>query len=260
MRPAARVALSIEPEFACDGSKRLVKNVDAVRGLVLVDDQRRIDANGMGIRHRDETTFQRLVEQGTGDGRIQRLLSALIGNHFNTNHQTAPPHVPDKAVLLLQRFKAIEQQRSHPRRVFDQVFLENDFHRAETGGSGQWVPAVARRASAWLAKWLGGHALERGCNGAEWKAAPDPFSDSHDVGLDVELLGGPHRTGSAEAGQDFIGDEQCVEYIGDVAHSLNEIVGWDYIARSALHRFQNDRGDLALRVVLHDVSQMLRAG
>jgi hypothetical protein len=41
-----------------------------------------------------------------------------------------------------------------------------------------------------------------------WKTAAYALADRHDVGLEAELFGRPHRSVSAEAGQDFISDEQ----------------------------------------------------
>src|SRR4029077_17998497 len=64
---------------------------------------------------------------------------------------------------------------------------------------------------------------------------------------------------STKAGQDFVCDEQRVEFICDFSYCVNEIIGRDDIARSSLHWLQNDRCNLALCIVLYDVAQMVRA-
>src|SRR5258708_6534226 len=160
MRPASRVAGSVEPKFARDGGERFIKDVDAAHGFFLADDKRRVDTNDLRIRNRDEAAFQRLVEQSSGDGLIERLLGCAIGNQFDADHQTASPHVSDKTVLLLQLFQSIEHQRSDSSRIFNQLFIKNDLDGAETSSSGKRVPAVAGRASARLSERLGGHAIE----------------------------------------------------------------------------------------------------
>src|SRR6266403_2469402 len=259
MRPATCVAGSVEPKFARDGGERFIKDVDAAHGFFLADDKRRVDTNDLRIRHRDEAALQRLVEQSSGDGLIERLLGRAIGNQFDADHQTASPYVSDKTVLLLQLFQSIEHQRSDSSRIFDQLFIKNDLDGAETCSSGKRVPAVAGRASARLSERFGGHAIEGRDDGTEGKTAADSLADSHDVGLEIELLGRPHRPRSAETGQDFICDEKSVEFICDFSHGVDKIVGRDDVARCAMHRLQDDCCNLALGVVFHDVAQMLRA-
>ena len=46
----------------------------------------------------------------------------------------------------------------------------------------------------------------------------------------------------------------------DLAHGVDEVVGRDHVAGRALHRLDDDRRELALRVVLDHVAQMLGAG
>ena len=66
--------------------------------------------------------------------------------------------------------------------------------------------------------------------------------------------------GAAEADQDLVGDEQRAGLGRDLAHRVDEVVRRNDVARRALHRLDDDRGDLALRVVLDDIAQMLGAG
>src|SRR6266852_8845961 len=102
MRPAARVAASVEPKFTRDGSKRLIKDINTAHCFILADDKGWVDPNDMRIRHRDEAALQRLVEKSSGDSLVQRLLGRAIGNQFNANHQTASAHVSVKTVFFLQ--------------------------------------------------------------------------------------------------------------------------------------------------------------
>ena len=70
----------------------------------------------------------------------------------------------------------------------------------------------------------------------------------------------PHFPGAAEADQDLVGDEQRAGLGRDLAHRVDEVVRRNDVAGRALHRLDDDRGDLALRVVLDDIAQMLGAG
>ena len=254
MRPAARVAASVKSELTRNGGKRLIEDINAAHCFVLVYNKRWINTDNLRIRHRDEAALQCFVEKSSGDGLIQRRLGRAIGNQFNANHQSTPTHVSNKAVFVLQPLQRIDHQRADTCRIFDQLFIEDDLNGAKAGGSGKRISAVAGRTSARLSEWFSGHAIEGRGNGTEGKAAADPLADRHNVGLEIELFGRPHRSGSAEAGQDFICDEKRAEFICDFSHGVNEIVGRDDVARRALHWLQNYRCNLALGIVLHDVA------
>jgi hypothetical protein len=47
MRPAARVAVSVESKFARNGGERLIKYIDAAHCFILADDKRRINPNDL---------------------------------------------------------------------------------------------------------------------------------------------------------------------------------------------------------------------
>ena len=74
------------------------------------------------------------------------------------------------------------------------------------------------------------------------------------------MVGRPHRPCAPKSGQHLIGDEQCVEFVRDLPHGMNEIIGRNDVARRALHRLHDDRRDFVLRLVLDDVAQMIGAG
>ena len=123
----------------------------------------------------------------------------------------------------------------------------------------QRIAAIARRRAARLAERRGGHVLKRRRDPAHREAAADALADRHDVGLEAEMLGGPHFAGAAETDQDLVGDQERAGLRRDLAHRVDEVVRGNDVARRALHRLDDDRRDLALRVVLDDVAQMLGA-
>src|SRR5260370_1226615 len=112
----------------------------------------------------------------------------------------------DKAVLPLNLFHSIEHRRPTWSRISDQFFTKNDLAGAETGSGGKGFPAVAGRASARLSERFGGHAIEGRGDGTEGKTAADPLAERHGGGLEIGLLGRPHRRRSAGAWQDFTYD------------------------------------------------------
>src|SRR5271155_4370723 len=121
------------------------------------------------------------------------------------------------------------------------------------------LPPMAGRGAARLAERRGGHVLKRRRDPAHREAAADPLADRHDVGLEAEMLRGPHFAGAAKTDQDLVGDEERAGLCRDFAHCADEVVRGNDVARRALHRLDDDRGDLALRVVLDDIAQMLGA-
>src|SRR5215475_14010205 len=105
MRPAARVAASVESKLTGDGGKRLVKDVDAAHCFILGDDERRVNANNVRIGHCEEAALQSLMKESSSDNRIERHLGRAIGNEFNADHQTTSAHVSDETVFFLQLLK-----------------------------------------------------------------------------------------------------------------------------------------------------------
>ena len=74
------------------------------------------------------------------------------------------------------------------------------------------------------------------------------------------VVGAPHRAGAAEAGDHLVGEEQRPVIPGHRLDRPQEAVGRDDVARGALDRLHDDRGDLARGLVADDVADVLRAG
>ena len=179
-----------------------------LQSLVFGDDQRRVDADDARIGHGDEAALERLVEEGAGDGLVERRLGLAIGDHVDADHQAPPRTSPMKRYLSCRRLSA-SSITAPTRAEFSTSFSSRMASTApRPGGGGQRIAAVAGRAPARLAERLGGHALKGRSDPAQREAAADALADRHDVGLEAELVGGPHRSGAAETGQDFVDDQK----------------------------------------------------
>jgi hypothetical protein len=92
------------------------------------------------------------------------------------------------------------------------------------------------------------------------EAAAHPLAHRHDVGHDAFVVGAPHRAGAAEPGDHLVGEEQRSVIPGHRLDRAQETVRRDDVARGALDRLHDDRGDLARGLVADDVADVLRAG
>src|ERR1700677_1850775 len=251
---------SVERKPARDCGEGLIEDVDPAQRFFLGEDERRVDANDIGIRHGDEAALQRLMEERARDSLVERLLRLAVGDHLDADEKTAPAHVADEAIFFLQLLQGFEHDLSDARRILDELVLKDRRARADPRRGGERIAAVTRRTAAWLAEGRCGHAIERRGDGAQGKAAADALADRHDVGLQPKVIGSPHLAGAAEADQNFIGDEKRAGLGRDLAHRVDDVVGRTNVAGRALHRLDDDRRELALRVVFDDVAKMLGAG
>src|ERR1700722_17778163 len=174
-----------------NGSERLIENVDPPQRLFLCEDERRVDANDIGIGHSDEAAFQRLMEERARDRLVQWSFGLAVGHELDADEQTAPAHVANEAVFFLHFLQRFEHDLSDSRRFLDELVLKDRLNRAKPRRGGQRIAAVARRTAAWLAEGRSRHALERRGDGAQRKAAAYALADRHNVGLQVKMVRGP---------------------------------------------------------------------
>src|SRR5262249_20637035 len=94
---------------------------------------------------------------------------------------------------------------------------------------------------------------------AKRETAAHPLAYRHYIGLEIELIGRPHRSCPAETSQNLVCDQQCAKFICNFPNGANELIGRDDVARGALHWLKDDCSNFVLRFVLDDVAQMVRA-
>jgi hypothetical protein len=66
-----------------NASERLIEDVDPPQRLFLCEDERRVDANDIGIGHSDEAAFQRLMEERTSDRLVQWGFRLAVGHQLD---------------------------------------------------------------------------------------------------------------------------------------------------------------------------------
>src|SRR5277367_6731460 len=86
-----------------------------------------------------------------------------------------------------------------------QVFLLHEFDVGQRGGAGDRVAAKGGEVVSRLES-CGN--LGPGGEGAQWKTVGDAFGSDQNVRVDSVVLVGEHLAGAAEAGLDFVGNEQ----------------------------------------------------
>jgi len=126
-----------------------------------------------------------------------------------------PPH---------RRFQLLDEIVAHLRGVVDEfVFFDHVDHgqrRGTTEGVAAEGDAVAKLPAHFLAEAV--RYLRRGDCSGQWDiAAGEAFADCHDIRRDVEMLAAEPTAGLAEAGLDFVEDEDDAVCVAQFAHSLH---------------------------------------
>ena len=81
------------------------------------------------------------------------------------------------------------------------------------------------------------------------KPAAHALADRHDVGHDAVVLDPPHRARAAEARDHLVGDEERAVIFRDGLDRAQEPGRRNHVARGALDRLDDDRGDRAAGLV-----------
>src|SRR2546430_5049173 len=81
------------------------------------------------------------------------------------------------------------------------------------------IPAIARRAAAWIGERLGERKLFARDDAAHGEAAPEPLADRDHVGNHVLVLDGEHLPGAPEPGDHLVADQERAELIREETRS-----------------------------------------
>ena len=94
---------------------------------------------------------------------------------------------------------------------------------------------------------------------ADGKAAPHPLADRHHVGFDAIVIDAPHRAGPSEARQHLVRDEERAMIFRNGLDRAQEPRRRNDVARRSLDWLDDDRGDLARRLVADHIAKIFRA-
>ncbi len=150
---------------------------------------------------------------------------------------------------LLHRLEPREHGGADASRVLDQVLLDDDLQGRQPRGGGERIAAVGGAAAGGIRERLGLRQLVGRDDRRERKAAADSLAAGHDVGNHLVVVDAPELSGASEARDHLVGDEECAVLLGDRAHRGQEPGRRDDVAGGALHRLDDDRGDLAAGLV-----------
>src|SRR5215213_10192957 len=87
--------------------------------------------------------------------------------------------------------------------------------------------------------------LPPGNDGAQWHPAAERLAEQDDVGFDAAVLVREHPARTGKSNLDLIDREQDAVAIAEGPQLRHEVGWWDYVTAIALHRFDEDGGDVA---------------
>ena len=171
-------------------------------------------------------------------GGIETLAGGSIFHELDADHEALLTDIADVGESF-ERLEELGELFGFLLDCFQEfVFLEK-VERGEGGGAGEGIAGVGvaveegfifgRRAEEGVEYFLSG---ERGREGEI--AAGNAFGDAHEVRLNGFVFNGEHFAGSAEAGGDFIADQERVVLGGETADFAEEAGGMDDHAGGAL--------------------------
>src|SRR5207249_10703726 len=77
------------------GLQRLVEDGEAGEGRLLADDQRRVDADGVGVGHGDEPPPQAFLVQGPRELPRDGLLALAVSDQLDPEHEALAADLAD---------------------------------------------------------------------------------------------------------------------------------------------------------------------
>src|SRR3989441_4075479 len=215
--------------------------------LLIRDDERRVDAHLGVVDHRDPAAREQRVEN---PARHLLIAQCPRPGHHETHgeHETPAAHVADDRNLILPALHFGQHHRAEPAARLDQILLDNRSDRDVGRRRRERVAAIARRAAARIRPGLGERDRLAGHDAADREAAAEALAHEHHIGHDVVVLDREHLPGSPEAGDHLVADEQRADLSRQRAQ-LAQIAGRRHdVPRGALHRLDDDRGDVVRRL------------
>src|SRR6266849_1840878 len=232
----------------CDKRKHLFHDVDPLFCGCLIDDERRVDADIGIVAHDDQATPETFFEDHLARFFVEFLLCLLVLHELNADEQAASTDVSHKGELRLESHELVEHECAYALRVLHEIILYDCLHRNICGSGGQRVAAVARRASAWIRKWLREDNILLRHYSRHRVTAAETLADRHDIRHDLIMLAAEHFSRAPEAGDHFIDDEDSFDLIGDPAELFQISRRRNKVAVRSLNRLDDNRSDIIRRL------------
>ena len=144
-----------------------------------------------------------------------------------------------------------------------EVFFLDDLNMGVRGGAGGRMAGKGVNVVESCPGLSNGFSDLLGCNrGADGQIAPgETLGDGHNVRGNAPVLTGEHPSGAAEAGLDFVEDEQDAVPVAQFTHALEVSVGRKWESRVGTgDGVHDDGGDGSGPLPLQDGCQILVAG
>src|SRR4051812_766967 len=157
--------------------------------------------------------------------RHQRLAGLPVLHQLQRPEHADAAHLADARVPLGELpERGLQDGRTEAPGVVDDALLGHDVDRRDSGGAGEGVPGVGEAAGVRpLAEGVG-DLLRDGDPAERHVSAVDALGEGHQVGGDVEQVGGEPLAGASESGHDLVQDEDDAVLVADLADT-GEVAG-----------------------------------
>src|SRR2546426_1748697 len=242
----------------CGFTEHFLHDGEGAHRLVLLDHQRRIDADLRIVDHREHAARQQRVEDPPG-GLLVEQGTRSGDDEIHPDQEAPAAHIGDDGQLRLPALHFGEHRLAQPPGVLHQALLDDRLHRDACRGRRERVAAIARRAAARVGPGLGERDLLTGDHAAQREAAAEALPHRENVRQHALVLDREHPPRAPEAGDHLVADEERAQFVGQLAQLLQVAGGRDHVAGGALDRLYQDRGDVLRGLDLDLLPQELDA-
>ena len=177
-------------------------------------------------------------------------MGVAVFEQLDRDHRAQGTHFADHRVLGLDGLEASHQALAHGLAAVQQVLFFEHFHHRQGCCAGNRATGIGAAQAAWGD---GVHVLGLAAHTGQRETARDGFGEGGQVGGNAHLFHGEEGTGTAGTGLHFVGDQQDAVLVAQFAQALHEGFRRDVEAALALHRLDDDGGDITrLGIVLED--------
>jgi hypothetical protein len=216
--------------------------------LVVHHRQRRHENDHVAERPDDDAAVARLENDFVADAHLDGIAAAgfFFFHQFNADHETPLANIADvieRRKLARQTFLDIADSRPHP---FENFFRLEKLQARERRRAAEWVSGVRVPVEKAFELFVFAQKRRENLLGRERRrereiASGDSFRDTQDIWCYVRVVAGEHFPCAAEAGRDFVGDEENALSAADLPQRLQIRDRMRPHAGGALHERLDDQ-------------------
>jgi hypothetical protein len=182
----------------------VVEQLDRFIHIRLLDDQRRHEAHrALSAREQDQAVVISPGDQGIAEF-PGRLLARPVLHQFDADHEALAPHLSDNGEFVREQAQPAHEVVPDLGRV-GAVFTLDEIDGRERSRATHWISAerIAVSAAGPLL-----HDAALGDDHPDGQARAESLRQRHDVRCNIPVLRGEHLARAADAGLNFIEDQQ----------------------------------------------------